>query len=652
MAIMKCSQERRTKEDTEPRVYSYLRFSTPEQAKGDSERRQEEGARAYADKIGMPFDETLRMTDRGLSGYHGAHRKKGTLGRFLKAVDSGEVPKGSILVVENLDRLGREEVVDALETIVFGLIKNDITIYTFSPERTYDRESLNGGQIFELIVHVQRAHAESKRKSDLGQASWQQKRKMAREEHRILTRAVPAWLAVTEGGHIEPIPEAVKAVRMIFDYKLRGLGKEKIATRLNAEAPWSPPPREKAKRERSEAGNGWRASYVQKILSSRAVLGEYQPFNGHGSADRKPSGEPIQNYFPPIIDPSVFAAVEEIRRENAGRGGRTGKARNLFVHLAKCAYCGAPMAYMDKGSPPRGNRYLVCNKARRGLGCRYAAVRYDECEKAVLENCHKLRPEQVLPNPDEQESECQTLRQQLAISKAALRNIDEQRDNFLDQVGRTKRVEIRDDYEAKIAKLDETKPAFEKQINECEKELKRAEAGLQSFAKWKGDLQTLQKGIAEDPELRLRLRAHLREIIERIEVFSLGYAEEYDPDELGRRLRGLERKQRTLEKVEYFATVDSFSEEAESLVQECDPTFIKQNRKQFYAFLRHVTERRMSREGRFFRIRFKTGVGINVVPLGSLASGEKLIHQGKEKGNWCFVSPDMEELWREFQEGK
>lgn len=125
-----------------PRVYSYARFSTPEQAKGDSERRQDERATIYANKIGLPFDKALHMIDRGLSAYHGAHRKKGALGQFLKSVESGEVPKGSILVVENIDRLGREEVLDALETIVFGLVKHDIVIQTlFSREDLQPRVS-------------------------------------------------------------------------------------------------------------------------------------------------------------------------------------------------------------------------------------------------------------------------------------------------------------------------------------------------------------------------------------------------------------------------------------------------------------------------------------------------------------------------------
>src|SRR5262245_15692237 len=93
---------------TTPRVYSYARFSTPEQKVGYSKQRQIEAAEAWAKRNGYHLDGSLRMTDEGLSGFHGLHRTKGALGKFLGAVENGRVPPDSILLVENMDRLGRE----------------------------------------------------------------------------------------------------------------------------------------------------------------------------------------------------------------------------------------------------------------------------------------------------------------------------------------------------------------------------------------------------------------------------------------------------------------------------------------------------------------------------------------------------------------
>ncbi len=47
-------------------AYSYLRFSTPEQAGGDSRRRQLDLARAYAARHGLVLDAGLSFRDLGM----------------------------------------------------------------------------------------------------------------------------------------------------------------------------------------------------------------------------------------------------------------------------------------------------------------------------------------------------------------------------------------------------------------------------------------------------------------------------------------------------------------------------------------------------------------------------------------------------------
>lgn len=50
-----------------PKAYSYIRFSSPEQAKGDSYRRQREAALAYCQEQGLELAATNEYTffDRG-----------------------------------------------------------------------------------------------------------------------------------------------------------------------------------------------------------------------------------------------------------------------------------------------------------------------------------------------------------------------------------------------------------------------------------------------------------------------------------------------------------------------------------------------------------------------------------------------------------
>ena len=75
-----------------PRAYSYTRFSTPEQAGGDSARRQMEAARTYAATHGLELDDLLSISDLGVSAYTGANLDpEAGLGRFVEAVERGLV---------------------------------------------------------------------------------------------------------------------------------------------------------------------------------------------------------------------------------------------------------------------------------------------------------------------------------------------------------------------------------------------------------------------------------------------------------------------------------------------------------------------------------------------------------------------------------
>jgi DNA invertase Pin-like site-specific DNA recombinase len=79
--------------------YSYIRFSSVEQSKGDSFRRQTEASTKYAEKHNITPDDTLKLTDLGISAFKGAN-VEGQLGVFLSAIDSGRVESGSYLLIK------------------------------------------------------------------------------------------------------------------------------------------------------------------------------------------------------------------------------------------------------------------------------------------------------------------------------------------------------------------------------------------------------------------------------------------------------------------------------------------------------------------------------------------------------------------------
>jgi DNA invertase Pin-like site-specific DNA recombinase len=216
---------------TKPRAYSYTRFSTPEQAQGDSARRQIDLAKRYAAKHGLALDETLRLSDAGVSGFRGANVRKGALGQFLRAVDDGDVPAGSYLLVESLDRVSRQNPWDALP-ILQQIINAEVTVVTLFDEKVYEVSDMrkNPLKILESLFVMIRANEESETKSRRGKAVWVAKR--SRAATRPLTRRLPYWLAM-DGDKITPIPERVAIVRRIVSAFLNGTGQHRIAETLN-----------------------------------------------------------------------------------------------------------------------------------------------------------------------------------------------------------------------------------------------------------------------------------------------------------------------------------------------------------------------------------------------------------------------------------
>ena len=478
----------------------------------------------------MVLDNELQMTDRGYSGYHGTHRKKGSLGIFLEKVKEGEVPRGSYLIIENLDRLSREGVINTLQNIVLDIINSEITIQTLYPEQDYSKENIDD-KIMEFIAHLQRAHAESDRKSYLLKEAWKHKRKQIREGKGKLTNKCPNWLRV-EGDEFKIIEEAARTVKMIFDMKIDGLSNRAIERKLNAEAPWKPPYNPK------RIGEGWRSSYINRILRTRAVIGEFQPHRFvvdelTDERKREKDGDPIAGYYPAVVDLNLFNTVQqkldEIKATLHNGGGRKGNVGNLFTHIAKCGYCGGSMHYVSKGKGPIHGQYLVCDNGSRGVikngkrVCERHSVRYDEFEQTVLKNCRRLRPQQMLPNEDEQKELLSNLQTRITGQEREIKEIENRREILLDQISRTEDEVARDEYEKLRGKLLEDIKNLKNTIEKAQTSLQKTQQSSQSFNRWKKNLKSLFQALESgDVEIRLKMQAHLKEFINRIDVYGKG----------------------------------------------------------------------------------------------------------------------------------
>src|SRR6266542_4708574 len=221
--------------DTRPPIaISYVRFSTPEQRRGDSLRRQTQDTDHWCKANGIPLDGNLSCCDAGRSAYRGRHREdKAALGRFLELVKEGKVPRGSYLVIENLDRLSREDERTALR-LWLDILDAGVNIVQLHPETVFRHEKSDMVDIMRAIIELSRGHSESRMKSVRSLANWERAIKLARDERRVFSRRLPGWVELTDNG-LQLIPERVIVVKRIFEMARAGYGANSIIKKLAAE---------------------------------------------------------------------------------------------------------------------------------------------------------------------------------------------------------------------------------------------------------------------------------------------------------------------------------------------------------------------------------------------------------------------------------
>src|SRR6266404_1030847 len=176
-----------------PKAYSYLRFSTPEQSRGDSFRRQTAMADAYAARHGLTIDTSVTLEDRGISAHRGLNRTEGALALFVDMVKAGEIEEGSFLLIENLDRYSRQNPIEAASALQ-KLCLTGITVVTLNDEQVFTKDSLvnNIGSILQAILGFERAYKESHVKGQRLSAAWSQKRVVASSGGAPLTAVGPS----------------------------------------------------------------------------------------------------------------------------------------------------------------------------------------------------------------------------------------------------------------------------------------------------------------------------------------------------------------------------------------------------------------------------------------------------------------------------
>ena len=362
-------------------AYSYLRFSTPEQSKGDSRRRQAAMAEGYATRHGLHLDAALNFRDLGMSAFRSKNARQGGLRDFLSAVEFGLVPPESTLLIESLDRLSRAEVLEA-QALFLQIINAGITIVTLIDERSYSKISLNLNPIDLLIslIIMMRANDESATKSKRLRAAVASNREDPNSRYH--GAQCPAWLKPksSKDGY-EIIPERTAIIRRIFSEAMAGRGLQSITRDLNADG--TP-----MFGRGNQRGKLWQRALIRHILYTPTVIGEYLPHRGemvNGQLRFVPTVTK-HGYYPAVIDRADWDFLQQRRRAWSRhykcRARSTTLVANVISRLAKCPRCGRPMVLVRDDHP--NHKYLVCMAWREAKRCSNEWVRYPEIEDVFI----------------------------------------------------------------------------------------------------------------------------------------------------------------------------------------------------------------------------------------------------------------------------
>jgi DNA invertase Pin-like site-specific DNA recombinase len=494
-----------------PIAISYVRFSSKEQRKGDSLRRQTEATEQWCKRHGTKLDESLSLRDLGTSAFRGKHRSdKAALGGFLLLVEQGKVPVGSYLVIENLDRLSREDERTALR-LWMDILDHGINIVQLTPETVFRHEKSDMFDVMRAIMELSRGHSESVIKSERIGKAWAAKRKRLAEAGGVLTGKVPAWIEV-RGGQLRLHPKRAAVVRRIFQMAGGGYGLASICKKLTEEKvpafgnrEWD----EEAKCHKAKGGGygsgKWVRKYVFLILNDRRALGELEA-GKHGT--RPDEATLMPNYYPPVVTEREFLAARAGANARNQKPGRIGKnVASIFGGLLRHAKDGDTFYAFTRTDTHTGKHSRVLINYRSfETKTKMVSFPLPTFEQGLLHLLRELDPDDVLPpepGPNgvavvenelafvrnkQAELEAELLKGDLPAIAAALRDLTRREEQL-------------------VAQLEEGKEAAAVPPAQTWEEARSLVAMLEKAA---------AKGEEALEDVRLRLRAAVRRVIDSV----------------------------------------------------------------------------------------------------------------------------------------
>jgi DNA invertase Pin-like site-specific DNA recombinase len=292
-------------------------------------------------------------TDAGVSGWKGKHLgPEGELGRLVAAIEAGDYPAGTHLLVETVDRLGRLDFLGMMEPLG-KILRGGVTVVLLETGQRYDREALNGPGMHAFAAAIQTAYAFSERLSRRVQAAWDERKEAGAEGRAVGNRRLPLWLDRVGDDAVLNEPMAAFVAECLELY-CSGLGYRK-AMKLARErhphvAEWEATRSYGKRSEGAKLKDAWLQHLIEKPASVDLLRGFW---NG-------------VECYPAPIPLDLWHRVKQERRRRLEGSTRAVPSRTHFLtSVAVCGVCGGAMNL----KPARDKRVLFCGNKNRGGDC-------------------------------------------------------------------------------------------------------------------------------------------------------------------------------------------------------------------------------------------------------------------------------------------
>lgn len=343
----------------------YGRFSSKPQERGDSKRRQIEGAKAYAAKNGITIVAEPYF-DEGVSGKAGLNLEK-EFGRLLQEANEGE-----IILCEALDRIGRQNPF-ILGKLIYDLVAKGLTLTAWQEGKTIDKTNIETLETqFSVFTGAAVGHADNTRKINRIRETTTNaiKEAVAGNQSRALLKFLPQCFEWDETSKDIVINTSIATIiKRIFKMYNDGIGKTTICRTLNAE---NVPTLYNIGLQTIGSRKPWMETSITKVLKNESYAGRM-----HCKGN-------LITCIPKVITPALFDSTQLLLQRNSTKAGKlTGRANNLFNGLAVCKHCGGTVNVSVAQPKKAGNKTCYsyrCRNARLNQCTSHNMLNADDVE--------------------------------------------------------------------------------------------------------------------------------------------------------------------------------------------------------------------------------------------------------------------------------